>query len=47
MKSPRWGALLKTRGWADPYLSGEAFDSQLKTDIDATSAILKDIGLVK
>ena len=29
------------------YLAGDAFDAQLDADIDATAAILKDIGLVQ
>ncbi|MFT0891912.1 Bug family tripartite tricarboxylate transporter substrate binding protein [Pseudochelatococcus sp. G4_1912] len=42
-----WKETLATRGWVDTYLAGEAFDKQLATDIAATSAILKEIGLVK
>lgn len=45
--SKQWQEALKQRGWADTYLSGEAFDKQLAADITATEAILKDIGLVK
>ncbi len=45
--SKQWQDALKQRGWADTYLSGEAFDKQLAQDIAATEAILKDIGLVK
>lgn len=45
--SPQWQDALKQRGWADTYLTGEAFDRQLAEDIAATGAILKDIGLVR
>ncbi|TCV68046.1 tripartite tricarboxylate transporter substrate binding protein [Neorhizobium sp. S3-V5DH] len=47
VKSKTWQETLKTKGWADTYLSGEAFDAQLAKDITATEAVLKDIGLVK
>ena len=47
VKSKTWQETLKTKGWADTYLSGEAFDAQLTKDISATEAVLKDIGLVK
>jgi putative tricarboxylic transport membrane protein len=45
--SEQWKAALAERGWADRFLAGEAFDAQLAADIAATSAILKDIGLVQ
>lgn len=47
VKSKSWQDALKAKGWQDTYLSGEAFATQLTSDITATSAILKDIGLVK
>lgn len=46
-KSAGWQEQLATKGWADTYLAGEAFDAQLKADIAATETVLKDIGLVK
>lgn len=46
-KSAGWKAALETKGWADTYLSGADFDAQLAKDIDTTTAILKDVGLVK
>jgi putative tricarboxylic transport membrane protein len=46
-KSAGWKAALETKGWADTYLSGADFDAQLAKDIETTSVILKDIGLVK
>lgn len=47
VKSPEWQKQLADKGWADSYLSGAAFDEQLKKDIAQTGSILKDIGLVK
>lgn len=47
VKSPEWQKQLSDKGWADTYLAGDAFDAQLKEDIAATDAVLKDIGLVK
>jgi putative tricarboxylic transport membrane protein len=46
-KSAAWKKILADKGWADTYLAGDDFAAQLKKDVDATSAILKDIGLVK
>jgi putative tricarboxylic transport membrane protein len=45
--SASWQTALETRGWVDTYLAGADFDTQLAADIEATSAILKDIGLVQ
>jgi putative tricarboxylic transport membrane protein len=45
--SEQWQTALAERGWTDRFLAGEAFDAQLAADIAATSAILKDIGLVQ
>ena len=46
-KSAGWQELLKTKGWADTYLAGDAFKAQLDKDVASTEAILKDIGLVQ
>ena len=46
-KSEGWKQALASKGWVDTYLAGDAFDAQLGADIDATSAILKDIGLTQ
>jgi len=46
-KSAGWKSVLETKGWADTYLSGADFDAQLAKEIEATTAVLKDIGLVK
>jgi putative tricarboxylic transport membrane protein len=45
--SAGWKSVLETRGWADTYLAGDAFQAQLAKEIEATAAVLKDIGLVK
>ena len=45
--SEAWKEALADRGWVDRYLAGEAFQEQLAADIEATTAILKDIGLVQ
>lgn len=47
VNSPTWQKTLTDKGWANTYLSGDAFAEQLKKDNEATAAILKDIGLVK
>lgn len=46
-KSASWQEILKTKGWADTYLAGDAFKAQLEKDVAATEGILKEIGLVK
>lgn len=46
-KSKGWQETLKTKGWMDTYLAGDEFKAQLDKDVEATAAILKDIGLVK
>lgn len=45
--SKTWQETLKTKGWVDTYLEGDAFSQQLAKDISATETVLKDIGLVK
>ena len=45
--SATWKSTLETKGWQDMYLAGADFDAQLASDIEATSAILKDVGLVQ
>lgn len=47
VKSKAWTDMLAQKGWANTYLSGEAFDAQLAKDIAATQTILKDIGLAQ
>ena len=45
--SAGWTAMLESKGWANTYLAGADFDAQLATETEATTAVLKDIGLVK
>ncbi|MGV8853896.1 MAG: Bug family tripartite tricarboxylate transporter substrate binding protein [Devosia sp.] len=47
VQSDTWTTALATKGWVNTYLAGDAFDAQLAKDIESTSAILKDIGLVQ
>lgn len=47
VNSKTWQDALASKGWANTYLAGDAFKTQLAADIEATSAILKEIGLVK
>lgn len=45
--SAAWTKMLADKGWANTYLAGDAFLTQLDADIAATETILRDIGLVK
>jgi putative tricarboxylic transport membrane protein len=47
VNSESWKKTLETKGWLNTYLAGDAFKTQLATEIAATEAILKDIGLVQ
>jgi putative tricarboxylic transport membrane protein len=47
VNSAGWKAALETKGWANTYLAGADFQAQLAKEIEATGAVLKDIGLVK
>ena len=47
VNSDTWKETLKTKGWQNTYLAGDAFKEQLAKDISSTEAILKDIGLVQ
>ena len=47
VESETWKSTLETNGWVDMYLDGEAFDTQLDADIESTTTVLKDIGLVQ
>lgn len=43
--SPQWREILKTRGWADVFLTGDAFSAYLKKELADTEVVLKDLGL--
>ncbi len=45
--SATWQKTLETKGWINTWLAGDEFKAQLAKDIEATTAILKDIGLVE
>jgi putative tricarboxylic transport membrane protein len=45
--SAGWQAVLADKGWANTYMAGADFDAQLAKEVEATSAVLKDIGLVQ
>ncbi len=45
-KSAAWQKALADHGWIDRFSDGDTFRQQLAVDIEATGAILKDIGLV-
>ncbi|MDC9822268.1 tripartite tricarboxylate transporter substrate binding protein [Devosia sp. ZB163] len=47
VNSETWKKTLETKGWNNTWLAGDAFKAQLATEIEATTAILKDIGLVE
>ena len=46
-ESETWKKTLETKGWINTWLAGDEFKAQLATEIEATTAILKDIGLVQ
>ncbi len=45
--SEQWQKALADRGWVDTYLAGDDFTQQLAADIEATQAILTDVGLTQ
>jgi putative tricarboxylic transport membrane protein len=47
VNSASWQQALADKGWENTYLAGTDFMAQLAIEIDATTAILKDIGLVE
>ena len=46
VNSETWKKVLADKGWNNTWLAGDAFKAQLATEIENTTAILKDIGLV-
>ena len=46
-ESATWKATLETKGWINTWLAGDEFKAQLAQEIETTTAILKDIGLVQ
>ena len=47
VNSAGWKTMLESKGWANTYLAGADFEAQLAKEIEATTAVLKDIGLVQ
>ncbi|HQZ11685.1 MAG TPA: tripartite tricarboxylate transporter substrate binding protein [Devosia sp.] len=46
-ESATWKKTLETKGWINTWLAGDEFKAQLTKEIEATTAILKEIGLVQ
>ncbi len=47
VKSKEWAELLKSRGWDDYYLAGDAFTAFLKEEQGRVGEVLRSVGLVK
>jgi putative tricarboxylic transport membrane protein len=47
VNSAAWQATLETKGWINTWLAGDEFKTTLDSEIAATDAILKEIGLVQ
>ena len=47
VKSNTWKDLLKTNGWNDEYLAGDAFKTYIETETKRVTEILTQLGLVK
>jgi putative tricarboxylic transport membrane protein len=47
VNSDSWKKTLETKGWLNTWLPGDEFKAQLGTEIEATTAVLKEIGLVQ
>jgi putative tricarboxylic transport membrane protein len=45
--SKSWTGTLASKGWSNTFLTGDAFAEVLKQEIEKTTAVLKEIGLVK
>jgi putative tricarboxylic transport membrane protein len=47
VNSAGWSQALADKGWLNTYLAGDDFQAQLAVEIETTTQILKDIGLVQ
>jgi putative tricarboxylic transport membrane protein len=47
VKSKEWTEILKSRGWDDYYLAGDAFTTFLKEEQGRVGEVLRSVGLVK
>jgi putative tricarboxylic transport membrane protein len=45
--SASWQKTLETKGWLNTWLAGDEFKAQLAKEIEATTTVLKDVGLVQ
>jgi putative tricarboxylic transport membrane protein len=45
--SEPWKATLASKGWLDTFLAGDEFASYIGEQVDGTTQVLKDIGVVK
>jgi putative tricarboxylic transport membrane protein len=46
VNSEQWQATLESKGWINTWLAGEEFKAQLQTEIESTTEILKQVGLI-
>jgi putative tricarboxylic transport membrane protein len=47
VKSEQWKATLASKGWTDTFLAGDDFAAYIKAQVESTTAILKEIGVIK
>jgi putative tricarboxylic transport membrane protein len=47
VKSEPWKKTLASTGWADTYLSGDAFKTYLAAQVAATNQVLKELGIAR
>jgi putative tricarboxylic transport membrane protein len=45
--SEQWKATLASKGWINTFLAGDDFAAYIKKEVDSTTQVLKDIGIVK
>jgi putative tricarboxylic transport membrane protein len=45
--SEQWKATLASKGWLDTFLAGDEFASYINQEVEGTTQVLKDIGVVK
>ena len=46
-KSDAWKAMLAQKGWQDSFLAGDAFATYLSGQVEATTAVLKELGIAQ
>ncbi|HZY69061.1 MAG TPA: tripartite tricarboxylate transporter substrate binding protein [Devosia sp.] len=47
VNSASWQKILADKGWINTWLAGDEFRTQLATEVESTTAILREIGLVQ